>query len=144
MIETAFILVPFFALMLGVVDFSLTVFLKSTLQSAVNEGLRYAVSAQTLPGKCQEESIKQVVAGNAMGFLSGTRAKTIAINYYSFNDLSQPVLGPTGNQPGNVVEVVVQNYTWHWLAFGRDPLNISAFAADRMEGRSGSSPQPCR
>ncbi len=141
MVETAFVLVPFFVLLLGIIDVSLMVFLRSTLQNAVNQGVKYAASAQVFPGKCHEESIRKVVQDNALGFLSGSRANTIAVNYYSAADLSQPIAGPTGSEPGNVVEVAVKDYDWTLLILNKftSSSKFSAFAADRLESGDSSA-----
>ena len=146
MVETAFVLVPFFMLLLGIIDVSLTVFLRSTLQNAVNQGVKYAASAQVFPGKCHEESVRKVVQDNALGFLSGTKANTIAVNYYSSADLSQPITGPAGSEPGNVVEVAVKNYDWNLLILNKfaSGAGFSAFAADRLENSGDSSSVLCR
>ena len=47
MIECSFTLVPVFALVLGFVDIGMMVFRWATLQNAVREGCRYAITLQT-------------------------------------------------------------------------------------------------
>ena len=146
-LESAFIMTPFFVLMLGVVDFSTTIFLKSTLQNSVNQAVRYAATGQTLPGLCHEASIRKVIQDNSLGLLSKDNESLVNVNYYSLADLSQPIAGPHGTDAGNVVEVSIRNYAWGWLApiggSGNSAM-ITVFAADRMEGRGDHSSRLCR
>ena len=142
--ELGLIFLPLFAILFAFVDFSMPVFLRSTLQSAVRAGVRYAVTYQTAPGLGQDDSIRQVVQQNALGLIDGASATTmIAVNYYAPTDLSDAVLGAGSNAPGNVVEVSVTGYTWSWIAplsstfidpfYANGPLVVSVSSADRME-----------
>ena len=146
-LESAFIMTPFFVLILGVVDFSTTTFLKSTLQNSVNQAVRFAATAQTLPGMCHEASIRKVLQDNSFGLLSKANENLVSVNYYSLGDLSQPIAGPHGTDAGNVVEVSIRNYAWSWLApigGSGNPALITVFAADRMEGRGNQTFKLCR
>ena len=142
--ELGFVFLPLFAVLFAFVDFSMPIFLRSTLQSAVRAGVRYAVTYQTSPGLGQDDSIRQVVQQNALGLISGASATAmIAVNYYASTDLSDPVPGAGSNAPGNVVEVSVTGYTWSWIAplsstfisplYANSPLVVSVSSADRME-----------
>jgi Flp pilus assembly protein TadG len=142
MVEVALTLIPTIAMFFGIIDVSLVVYLQSTLTHATREGARFGVTFSSTYGasSCatsQASCITQVVQTNAIGFLSGTRANLITVNYYTANDLSNPVetcnagtCTQTGvlpqtlsngkivtyaNQPGNIVEVVVNNYPWNWI-----------------------------
>ncbi len=146
-LESAFVMTPFFVLLLGVVDFSTTIFLKSTLQNSVNQAVQFAVTAQTLPGLCHEASIRKVLQDNSLGLLSRANEKLINVNYYSLSDLSRPISGPRGTNAGNVVEVSVNNYAWSWLGpigGSGNPALITVFAADRMESRGDNLSSLCR
>jgi hypothetical protein len=143
-VELALIFLPLFAVLFAFVDFSMPVFLRSTLQSAVRAGVRYAVTYQSAPGLGQDDSIRQVVQKNALGLIDGpSGAAMIAINYYASTDLSRPFPGAGSNAPGNVVEVSVSGYTWSWIAplsgtfrgplYANSPLVIAVSSADRME-----------
>lgn len=146
-LESAFVMTPFFVLLIGVVDFSTTIFLKSTLQNSVNQAVHFAATAQTLPGLCHEASIRKVLQDNSLGLLSKANEKLVSVNYYSLADLSRPISGPHGTDAGNVVEVSVANYAWSWLApigGSGNPALITVFAADRMEGRGDNSAKLCR
>lgn len=152
-IELALIFLPLFAVLFAFVDFSMPIFLRSTLQSAVRAGVRYAVTYRTGSGLGQDDSIRQVVQQNALGFLDGPAgAASITIDYYPPTDLSDPVTGAGSNAPGNVVEVSVSNYTWSWVAplsggfnpgyYSRSPLSISVSSADRMESLPAGALSP--
>ena len=77
-------------------------FSKAALQPAVREGVRYAVTGQTMVGVGQDASIKSVVQQNARGMLNGSSgASLISIQYYTLDTLA-----PTASKAGgNVVEV---------------------------------------
>jgi Flp pilus assembly protein TadG len=160
MTELALILLPFFAIFFAIIDFSIAVFLKSNFQQAVREGVRYAITYQTITGQCQDASIKQVVQNNAVGFLSGTGANTIKIRYYNpAVSLTTEATGLNSNNPGNVVEVGVENFNpslFLWIAplsgsikNGQEYRNrswtVSAYASDVMGGLPvGNMNPPCR
>ena len=82
-LEAALVLVPLLALIFAIVDFGLAIFVRSTLQHAVREGTRYAVTYRTMTGMGHDASIKAVVQRSAMGFLAGDEGKhRIFIRYY--------------------------------------------------------------
>ena len=60
---------PLFVLMLGIVDFSLPIFLRSAFTNATREGVRYGTTFQTVTGKNHTDSIKAIVLMNSAGFL---------------------------------------------------------------------------
>jgi len=148
LIEISLIFLPMFALLLALVDFSMALFLRATMQNAVREGVRYAVTHQTMSGMCQDASIKQVVKNSAVGFLTDpTHDTKIKIRYYAPGNLTTELTGLNSNSPGNVVEVAVEGFTWSWIAplwRTSSPFNINVYAADRMEGLGGVASPPCR
>jgi Flp pilus assembly protein TadG len=148
MLEAALIFLPMMAMFLGIVDVSLAVYIQSTLTSASREGTRWAITFQPSynGNSCaasQASCIEQVVQNYAVGVPGGLASSYITVNYYTANDLANPVeacnsgscstavctvstctLPQTlsngtvvnyANQPGNVVQVVVANYPWNWL-----------------------------
>lgn len=135
-IELALVLVPTLALLLAIVDFSIPIFLSATFNHAVLEGVRYAITFQTLPGSSQTASIKQVVQTQAVGFLNGQAGlDRIQVKYYSPTTFVE-VVGPAANANGNIVEVSVVGYTWNWIVpiwRSAAPLTISAISSDRLE-----------
>ena len=143
-VETAFVLVPLFALLFAITDFGLAIFIKNTFMHAVREGTRYAVTYKVQSGFGHDASIKNVVQQNAMGFLSGAanydKIKVRYFNPTTFVEVS-------GNDPGNIVEVSVEGYTWGWLAplwRSATPLNILVRSSDRMESLPGGASPPAR
>ncbi len=133
-VELSLVLVPLLSLLFAIFDFSFALFLKSTCQHAVREGVRYAVTGQTQTGMGQDASIKAVVQKNAVGFLGGTSgASKIHIRYYVPGTLTET----QSNAGGNIVEVSVEGYSMNWMApllrGALPPLGISARSSDRME-----------
>jgi TadE-like protein len=156
MLESAFILIPFLALLFGIVDFGMSLFVKSTIQNAVAAGVRYAVTSQTKPGLCMDDSIRVVTQSNAMGFLGdpATPNAAISVNYYATTDLSTPLAGGSipPNSPGNVIEVTA-SYQWNWLTNlsgmmgapkSSSPLNVTAYSSDRVGNLAPGQAPPCR
>ena len=146
-LETALVLTPVLAMLFGILDFSMAIFVRSTMQSAVREGVRYAVTYQ-VNGGCQDAAIQQVVKNYAAGLLSSTtNAAKIHTRYYRPNDLTTEVTGAGSNAPGNVVQVSVEGYQWPWIAPLLRPggsISVTVFAADRMESLPGGAAPPCR
>jgi len=148
MIESVFTILPTFALILAFVDFSLMLFRESTLENAVREGCRYAVTFQTATGLGQDASIEAVVQQFAMNFVTTSDSpQHIFVNYYAPTNLNTAIAAPGGNVPGNVVEVSVQNISYAWLAplsgsygmgipFFRNstPLSIAVYSSDILGG----------
>lgn len=135
-VELALVLIPTLALLLAIVDYSIPIFLSATFNHAVLEGVRYAITFQTLPGASQSASIKQVVQSQAVGFLDGQAGlDRIQVKYYSPVTFTE-VVGPAANGNGNIVEVSIVNYTWNWivpLSRTANPLTITAISSDRLE-----------
>jgi Flp pilus assembly protein TadG len=160
MLELALILTPMFALLLGIVELSLPIFKKSTMQAAVREGVRYGITYQTTYSgtlySSQTNAIKAVVQTNAMGFLAGaTGLSQINVKYYLPVSPFTDVTGTgNANADGNILEVSIQGYTHSWIApvawsYGATnfqvtgaPLTIAASSADRLESLPVGSTRP--
>jgi Flp pilus assembly protein TadG len=139
MLESAFTMVPLFALLLGIIDISVMTFRWSTLQNAVREGVRYAITFQTQSGYGQTASIKNVVEQNAFGFVKVSDSPaTITVTYLN------PDLTTGTNTSGNVVEVTAQT-PFSWIAplsgsikggakYASSPLTIKVVSADILGG----------
>jgi Flp pilus assembly protein TadG len=144
-LESVFTILPTFALILAFVDFGLVVFRWATLQNAVREGCRYAITFQTATGLGQDASIEAVVQQYAMGMVTTTDTpQHIFVNYYAPTNLTTPIpVASGGNLPGNVVEVSVQNISWAWIAplsgtfstvTTRAPINLNVYSSDILNG----------
>ncbi len=142
-VESALILLPMFAMLFAIIDFSVALFMKNTIQYAVRQGVRYAVTGQTLSGMGQDASIKSVVQQNSMGFLNGTTgASYIAISYYSPKTLAT-VTGVGSNAGGNIVQISVTGFSWAWMVplwRSAAPLAITAASSDLVETPSNGIP----
>lgn len=143
MLEGALALPPLLMLLFATIDFSVAILVKNTVQAAVREGVRYAVTGQTVSGLGEDESIRTVVENNSLGFLNSTNGDTlISITYYNPNSL-QVVTGVGSNAPGNIVQVQVTGLSWLWMVpYGRSstPLQISATSSDIVEPNSTGIP----
>jgi Flp pilus assembly protein TadG len=146
-VEVALVFLPMFAIMLAIVDFSMAIFIRATMQNAAREGVRYAVTYQLMSGMCHDASIKQTMKNSAVGFLSDPiHEDKIKIRYYNPTTLAE-VTGTNSNAPGNLVEVGVEGYQWSWIAplwRNNSPFVVNVYAADRMEGLSAGAAIPCR
>lgn len=121
-----------FGLLFLLIDVSLALFAKATLQEAVQAGVRYAVTEQLGSGQSYlNDSIVQVVQQHAAGLLNGSNgACKIAINYLN------PVTGlASAGSGGDVVEVSVvgYNYTPVGILKSAGPIAITASSSDVLE-----------
>ena len=145
MVEFGLTLLPLMALIFGFADLSLLLFRWSTLENAVREGCRYAITFQTSGGNGQDASIEQVVQKYALGVVTtGDTPRHIYVDYYSPGNLTTPI-GTGGNIPGNIVQVSVKNVSWNWLAplsgafgtgglYASSPLNLNVYSSDILGG----------
>lgn len=149
MLEAVFTILPTFALIFAFIDFGLFLFRWSTIQNAVREGCRYAITFQTSGNLGQDASIKQVVQQNSMGVLATADTQgQINVNYYAPNNLNTPIpSGSGGNVPGNLVEVSVQGISWAQLAplsgtfigsspvlRSTNPIQLNVYSSDILGG----------
>ena len=143
-VESVFTMLPTFAMILMFVDMSLMLFRRSTLQNAVREGCRYAVTFQTSGGLGQDASVSAVVQRYAMNFVTTSDSpQHIFVNYYAPTNLNTPI-ATGGNIPGNVVEVSVQNIGYDWIAplsgslaggiFSSSKVSIAVYSSDILGG----------
>ncbi len=147
MLEFGLVFVPLFAIIFAIADYSMAIFMRATLQQSVREGVRYAVTYQTMSSMCQDASIKQVVKNASSGFLTSANDAIIFVKYHAPNDLTTVVTGSGSNAAGNIVEVSVEGYTYRWMApiaRSNTPLSITVTAADRTESLPGTATPPCR
>jgi Flp pilus assembly protein TadG len=148
LLEGAFTILPTFALVFAFIDFGLLLFRWATLQNAVREGCRYAITYQTQTGLGQNASIEAVVQQYAMGVVKTTdNPQDIFVKYYSPTNMTTAISGAGGNTPGNIVEVSVQGVSWSWLGplsgsyggsvpFFRSttPITLNIFSSDILGG----------
>lgn len=146
LVEVTLTLLPLMALMLGIIDLAMPMFIKSTFTNAVREGVRYGITYRTISGKTHSESIKTVVQESSLGFLSGSDGLSkIHVKFYT--PAGVEVTGADRNAGGNIVEVTITGYQWGWIApLWRDatPLTVNAASSNRLEvlPRSVTPPSP--
>src|SRR5580698_11042505 len=68
-LEATLVIVPLLLMTFLMLDLSMVIFLRTTMQEAVREGTRYAITGQNTTGPCQDDSIKTVVKAHAAGYL---------------------------------------------------------------------------
>ena len=147
LVEGAFAILPLLTIMFAVLDFSIALFVKNTVQFAVCQGVRYAITSRTLPGMGQDASIKTVVQGYTLGFLNylsadHVGANRISITYYDPISLA-PVAGAGSNAGGNIVVVSASGLSWAWmvpLLRNAAPLEFAVSSADIMEASPIAGP----
>jgi len=132
-IEGGLVCLILFALILLVLDLSLSIFIKATLTAAARDGVRFAVTGQLLPGDAYlNDSVTKVVQNSAIGFLNGSQnACLVSVTYFDPN--GQATTAPT---PGNVVQVSVQGYAYTPLGAlfkSGTPVPITTEASDVLE-----------
>src|SRR5512140_2917323 len=98
--EFAFFVLPTFAIVCGFFDLGMLLFTWNTLQNAVREGARYAVTYQTDSSGRQSTSIKNKVALWSMNFVSASATSSSGGPYIDVNFYSQPT---TANPSGTLV-----------------------------------------
>jgi len=144
-LEASLVIVPLFGLTFLALDVSMVLFLRSTFQQAVREGVRYAITGQNSPGPCQDDSIKAVVQQYALGFLKTTTpgqyagpAATIHVHWIN------PVNGNVANNAaGNIIDVSVEGYVYGPMAPYQRlnmPAQLWARAYDVMQTVPGGLP----
>jgi Flp pilus assembly protein TadG len=157
MVEFTLVLLPFFGFMFLILNIAWAVYTRATVQFAVAQGVRYAITSQTMPGMGLRASVQTVVQQNAFGRLGATAGtatgvdgwNNIYVDYYAPTDAGTltPLDGETGatwtadakNLP--LVQVSVQGLTGKTLLpFVKMPgmgsltsITTTAVAWDRME-----------
>jgi Flp pilus assembly protein TadG len=143
LVETMLTILPFFGLAFLCIDAAWGLFIKSTLQQAVREGARYAVTGQVSGGLGQVASIEGVVKAQALGLLNGSQAPTLSVHFLNPSTLADLGTAAGVNQGGNIVQVEVSGYQFQPLApLFRSSASIAfnVTAADVIEGSSGGIP----
>lgn len=164
LVEGAFIFVPFFALIFGIMDFSMALFITGAFQSAARDACRNATTYNlTYNGTTytsQTAVAKAIMYGETFGFITSandTANNYVQVNYYFPDNLTTPATCATNcnhtwtdsdghtstvnyeNAPGDVVEVRVVGYPWNWMVplAGFMPgrsINLGAEAVDILQG----------
>jgi len=137
-------MLPTLAIICAFFDISIALFSWSTIQNAVREGCRYAITFQT-GANGQDSAIELVVQANSMGLASATaKPQLIFVNYFAPGAPNTAIAAPNGNVPGNIVEVSIQGYTLSQLApisgtlanpyRSTSPASIAVYSSDILGG----------
>jgi Flp pilus assembly protein TadG len=140
LVEASLATLPLLAFFLGIVDVSFAVFVKNTLLFSVRQGVRYAITSQTMAGMGQDASIKSTVITYSAGLVNALSpnqngSNQITITYYDPVTLLA-VTGVNSNIGGNIVVVSVSGLSWAWmfpLWHSATPLQFAVASADIME-----------
>lgn len=144
--ESVFTMFPTFAMILIFADMGMMLYRWSTLQNAVREGARYAITFNLEDDPDgnplgQDDSIKGVVSSYTLGMVSASDPE-LHVNYYAPNDVNNPIPAPGGNVPGNLVEVSIEDIDFAWMMpfsgtitdyfYATTPLTISVYASSML------------
>jgi Flp pilus assembly protein TadG len=159
MIEFTLVLLPFLGFMFLILNIAYAVYTRATVQHAVAEGVRYAVTSATMTGMGARASIQEFVQQNASARLGATAGNPPSTNSNGWNGIYVDwyIVNPDGTTTskdgvagGNcmqtdgtlpLVEVSVQNLPGTlFLPFVKSPsmtsmnaIGMGAVAWDRME-----------
>ena len=155
MVEFTLVMLPMLGFLFLLLDVAWAVYTRATLQYAVAQGVRYAITSQTMTGLGQKDSIRTVVQGNAFGRLGANSTapawSSIQVHFYLPNgtDVSS-VVGGNGEQNGvyPLVEVSVESFSQKTFlpsikmpGLGTlSPIVMAARSWDRMEASPPSGP----
>jgi Flp pilus assembly protein TadG len=141
LVEFSLVMIPMFGILFLTIDLAWMLFARATLQYAVREGVRYAVTGQTMSGMGQDSSIRAVVQQNSMGILAGSSgASKITIAYF---DPNANLAATPSNAGGNVVQVAaaaVNVFPMAPLFHTGSPLSMTAVSSDVVESSPGGIP----
>lgn len=145
--EMSLVILPLVAILFLIINVSWILFARSSLQEAVREGVRYAVTGQTMSGECLTASVQQVVQQNSFGFITtANMSSQVSVQFYLQSNLSTPVSGFGSTAGGNVVKVSVSGVSVAPLGpvlISATPLLLAASSSDVMENAPGATP-PCQ
>jgi Flp pilus assembly protein TadG len=155
MLEFTLVILPVLGFLFLLLDVAWSVYSRSTLQYAVAQGVRYAVTCQTMTGLGQKDSIRTVVQRSAFGRLGANSSaaawSSIQVHFFrpDGTDVSTTV-GGNGQYNGQLplVEVSVEAFslstfmpTIKMPGLGTlSPIVMSARAWDRMEASPSTGP----
>jgi Flp pilus assembly protein TadG len=156
MLEFTLAMLPVLGFLFLLMDVAWAVYTRSTLQYAVSQGVRYAITSQTMTGLGQKDSIRTVVQRNAFGRLGSNSSdpgwSKIQVHFYlpDGTDVSN-VVGGNGAQNGvnPLVEVSVEGFSqgtfmptikMPGLNTVMGPIVMAARAWDRMEASPTTGP----
>lgn len=142
MTESALVFIPLVMMVFGVIDSSLALWVRSTLDHAARAGVRYGITYQTRSGMGHDDSIKAEVVANSTGLL---QPSDVTVAFYAGSNPSTAITSG-GNIPGNIV-VVTAERDWNWvtrMVFRGGTIHLRSTSADVMEGLGAGQTPPTR
>jgi Flp pilus assembly protein TadG len=124
MVEGMLMMLPFLALVFLIVDTSYAIFVKATLQYAVQAGATYAATDTT---NGLTSAVQSYVSAQSLSLVS---ASSVNVNFYT-PAMATPGAGTTANASGNIVQISV-TYAFSPLAplfRSGASINLTASAA---------------
>jgi hypothetical protein len=137
-LEGALILLPMFAIILGIAEFSLSMFIMGLLQEDARTTARYIstfnMTYNSATYSTQTSLAQQMMIDGSLGFINANNVGTyLQVNFYFPDDLTTPATSAQlphtwtdsagqvqtvqwVNAPGNVAEVRIVNFPWNWMA----------------------------
>ncbi len=149
LVESALATLPMLALLWGIFDVAFAIFVKNTMNFAVRQGVRYAVTSQTMAGLGHDDSIKTTVRQYSLGLADALSPdhngmNRISVTYYDPVTLAV-VTGAGSNAGGNIVVVSATGLSWAWmvpLLRQAAALQFAVASADIMEASPIGGPPP--
>jgi Flp pilus assembly protein TadG len=155
MLEFTLVMLPMLMFLFLLMDVAWAVYSRATMQYAVAQGVRYAVTSQTITGLGQKDSIRTIVQKSAFGRLGADSTaaawSNIQVHFYlpDGTDVSNTA-GGNGQHNGvyPLVEVSVESLSQKTFmptikipGLGvLSPIVMSARAWDRMEASPVTGP----
>jgi len=138
--EATMTFVLFFGFIFLIMDLSMAVFIRGTLQTAVEAGVRAGITENLNGATYLTDAITTAVQQNAKGFLTAhTAACTVQVQYYD-PDATPPGYVTSLTSGDNTILIVsVNNYVYRPMGpilQGPTPLSLSAVATGAL--------QPCQ
>jgi len=142
-VEFALVLLPFLALMFGIIETALVFFANQTLQTAVNDSARLIMTGQAQTQSLTAKTFKDAVCARISGLLNCStgvyvNVQTLA-NFGSFS--YTPPLDGQGNlqsgnfvyQPGGPGDIVVVQLFYQW------PILVSLMHLGNLSNMAGNN-----
>jgi len=163
LVEFTLVLLPFLGFTFLTLNIAWAVYTRATLQHAVSEGVRYAITSQVMTGMGARASVQTYVQQHAFGRLNGNSGtlgangwNNISVDWFLVDPNTGSYVSKDGVVGGNcmqtdgslpLVQVSVQNFTGAlFTPFVKSPgmgtlspVTLTAVSWDRMEAPAESS-----
>jgi Flp pilus assembly protein TadG len=142
-VEFALILLPFLALMFGIMETALVFFADQTLETAVTESARLIMTGQAQTSNLTAQTFKDQVCSRIYGLFNCPGGVYVNVQTYtSFGSITNtPPLDANGNlvtsgmgyQPGGPGDIVVVRLYYQW------PIYVSLMSLSQLSNMSNHS-----